>query len=144
MPVLAGLAIPTTSPNVPAAEALIKYLTDPKVQVTTLREVGFFPVVDVDFPGFVSPGIKAEGEAVAAQSAAPDALPSLLPQGLGGKSGDFSKVYRDTFTRIVLNGEDIATVLNEQKVALQAIMDETGAPCWPPDPDSGGQPCQVK
>ncbi len=144
MPVVAGLAIPTTSPNQAGAEALIKYLTDPKVQVTTLREVGFFPMVDVDFPGFVSPGVKAEGEAVAAQSGAPDALPSLLPQGLGAKSGDFSKVYRDTFTRIVLNGEDIATVLAEQKEVLQALMQETGAPCWPPDPDSGGQACQVQ
>lgn len=144
MPVLAGLAIPATSPNQKGAEALIVYMTEPKIQVTTLREVGFFPVVAVDFPGFVSPGVKAEGEAVAAQSAAPDALPALLPQGLGGKGGDFSKVYRDTFTRIVLNGEDIPTVLAEQKAVLQAIMDETGAPCWPPDPDSGGQACQVK
>ena len=144
MPVVAGLAIPTTSPNPAGAEALIKYLTEPKVQVTTLREVGFFPMVDVDFPGFVSPGVKAEGEAVGAQSAAPDALPSLLPQGLGGKSGDFSKVYRDTFTRIVLNGEDVRTVLDEQKAVLQALMNETGAPCWPPDADSAGKPCQVK
>ncbi len=144
MPVIAGLAIPTTSPNQAGAAALIKYMTEPKVQVTTLREVGFFPVVDVDFPGFVSPGVKAEGQAVGAQSAAPDALPSLLPQGLGGKGGDFNKVYRDTFTRIVLNGEDIRTVLDDEKAVLQAIMTETGAPCWPPDPDSAGQACQVK
>jgi len=44
----------------------------------------------------------------------------------------------------VLNGEDIQAVLAEQKTTLQAIMTETGAPCWSPDPDSGGQPCQVK
>mgnify|MGYP005867469027 FL=1 len=78
------------------------------------------------------------------QAASADALPALLPQGLGGKGGDFNKVYRDTFTRIVLNGEDINTVLAEEKVTLQAIMDETGAPCWAPDPDSGSQACQVK
>lgn len=144
MPVLAGLAIPVTSPNPEGAAALITYLTDPRVQVITLREVGFFPLVDVEFPGFVSPGIKAEGDAVAAQSAAPDALPSLLPQGLAAKGGDFNKVFRDTFTRIVLNGEDVAAVLAQQKSILQAIMDETGAPCWPPDPDSGGLACQVR
>ncbi|HEX9680071.1 MAG TPA: hypothetical protein VGA32_01360, partial [Anaerolineales bacterium] len=113
-------------------------------QVITLREVGFFPLVDVDFPGFVSPGIKAEGDAVAAQSASPDALPSLLPQGLAARGGDFNKVFRDTFTQIVLNGEDIATVLSEQGSVLQAIMDDTGAPCWPPDPDSGGLACQLR
>lgn len=144
MPVLAGLAIPVTTNNQTGAEALISYLTQPSVQIITLRENGFFPVVAVDYPGFVSPGIKMEGEAVTAQGASPVALPSLLPQGLGAKGGDFSKVYRDTFTRIVLNGEDINTVLAEQKVILQAIMDETGAPCWSPDPDSAGKACQVK
>jgi len=119
-------------------------MTESNTQIATLREVGFFPVVDVDYPGFVSPGVKLEGEAVTMQAGSPDALPALLPQGLGGKGGDFNKVFRDTFTRIVLNGEDITTVLGEQKTALQAIMTETGAPCWAPDPDSGGKPCQVK
>ena len=144
MPVIAGLAIPVTSNNQAGAEALIAYMTLPETQVTTLREVGFFPVVDVDYPGFVSPGVKLEGEAVTKQAGSPDALPALLPQGLGGKGGDFNKVFRDTFTRIVLNGEVIQTVLAEQKVVLQAIMNETGAPCWAPDPDSGGKACQVK
>jgi multiple sugar transport system substrate-binding protein len=144
MPVIAGLAIPVTTTNQAGAEALIEYLTQPKVQITTLREVGFFPVVEVEFPGFVSPGIRMEGEAVGKQAGAADALPALLPQGLGAKGGDFNKVFRDTFTRIVLNNEDVNTVLAEQKVILQSIMDETKAPCWAPDPDSGGQPCQVK
>ena len=144
MPVLAGLAIPVTTTNQEGAEALIEYLTLPATQVTTLREVGFFPVVDVDFPGFVSPGIKMEGEAVTKQAGAPDALPSLLPQGLGGRGGDFNKVFRDTFTRIVFNGEDINTVLADEKAVLQEIMTDTGAPCWAPDPDSAGQPCQVR
>lgn len=144
MPVLAGLAIPTSSPNPDSAQALIRYLTEPSVQVTTLREVGFYPVVQVDYPGFVSPGLKLQGEVVLKQTNAPDALPALLPQGLGAKGGDFNKVYRDTFTRIVLNGEDIRKVLDEHKPILQAIMNEAKAPCWSPDPDSGGQPCQVK
>lgn len=144
MPVIAGLAIPMTSNNAAGAEALIRYMTEPTTQITTLREVGFFPVVDIDYPGFVSPGVKLEGEAVTKQAASPDALPALLPQGLGGKGGDFNKVYRDTFTRIVLNGEDITAVLADEKTVLQAIMAETGAPCWAPDPDSGGKPCEVK
>ena len=144
MPVIAGLAIPVTSTNQAGAEALIAYLTEPQIQVTTLREVGFFPIVAVDYPGYVSPGIKLEGEAVTMQAGAPDALPALLPQGLADKGGDFNKVFRDAFTRIVLNGEDITTVLGEQKVVLQSILDATGAPCWSPDPDSAGKACQVK
>ena len=44
---------------------------------------------------------------------------------------------------IVLDGEDIATVLAEEGANLQALMDETGAPCWAPDPPSDG-PCPVQ
>lgn len=143
MPVIVGAGIPTTAPNRAGAEALIDYLTQPETQITILREIGFFPVVDVDFPGYVSVGIRLEGEAVAKQAAAPDALPALLPVGLGARGGEFNKVYRDTFTRIVLNNEDIATVLEEQGQLLQEILNDTGAPCWPPDPPSEGA-CQVK
>ena len=72
------------------------------------------------------------------------ALPSLLPIGLGTEGGNFNKVYRDTFTKIVRNGENIQTVLNEQGALLEAIFEKTGAPCWAPDPPSGEAPCKVK
>lgn len=143
MPVIVGAAIPVTAPNPTGAEALIAYLTEPDTQIAILREIGFFPVTDVDFPGYVSVGIRLEGEAVTKQASAPDALPALLPVGLGARGGEFNKIYRDTFTRIVLNGEDIPTVLNEQAALLQEILNDTGAPCWPPDPPSEGA-CQVK
>src|SRR5262249_40259736 len=42
MPVVAGLAIPKGSPDRAAAANLIDYLTRPDVQITTLREVGFY------------------------------------------------------------------------------------------------------
>lgn len=144
MPVIAGLAMPVTSNNVAGAEALIEYLTQPDTQVTTLREVGFFPMVDVEFPGFVSPGIRAQGDTVLKQANAPDSLPVLLPVGLGAKNGDFNKIFRDTFTAIVINDQDIAATLNTQKDVLNALMTEVNAPCWTPDPDSGGQPCQAR
>jgi multiple sugar transport system substrate-binding protein len=66
-----------------------------------------------------------------------------LPVGLGGKAGEFNKVNRDTLERIVLKGEDIEKVLREEAAKLQAILNETGAACWPPDPPSTG-PCQVR
>ncbi|RLC71157.1 MAG: carbohydrate ABC transporter substrate-binding protein, partial [Chloroflexi bacterium] len=50
---------------------------------------------------------------------------------------------RDAFTRIVIDGEDIETVLVEEAEKLQTLLNETGAPCWPPDPPSKGA-CQVK
>lgn len=144
MPVIAGLGIPMTAPNVAGAEALIEFLTQPDTQITTLREVGFFPMVDVEFPGFVTPGIRAQGEVVLKQANAPDALAVLLPVGLGPKNGDFNKIFRDTFTAIVINDEDISATLASQKSVLNALMLEVGAPCWAPDPDSNGQPCQAK
>ncbi len=143
MPVITGLAIPKGAPNRAGAESLIAYLTQSDTQITTLREVGFFPVVDVAIPADLPAGIRLEAAGVTKQSAAKDALPSLLPVGLGGKGGEFNKVYLDTFTRIVLKGEDIAKVLDEQAKIMQAILDETKAPCWPPDPPSEGA-CKVK
>ncbi|HEC33786.1 MAG TPA: extracellular solute-binding protein, partial [Chloroflexi bacterium] len=83
MPVVVGLAMPVTAPNQEGGEALIEYLTRPEVQITTLREVGFFPVVDVAFPGYVAAGIRAQGEAVSQQAAASNAIPAMLPVGLG-------------------------------------------------------------
>ena len=66
----------------------------------------------------------------------------MLPVGLGPRSGEINNIYRNAFTRIVINGEDIETVLEEEAEHLQTLLNETGAPCWPPDPPSVG-PCQV-
>jgi multiple sugar transport system substrate-binding protein len=143
MPVIVGMAIPANAPNPEGAKAMIRYLIQDETQVQILREIGFFPVADVDFPGFVTVGVRMEGDAVALQAAAGNALPALLPVGLGDKGGEFNKIYRDVFTRIVLQGEDIPTVLAAEGTNLQNLMDATGAPCWPPDPASDG-PCQLK
>jgi multiple sugar transport system substrate-binding protein len=143
MPVLAGFGIPKGSPNRAGAEQVIEYLTQPPQQIATLRELAFFPVTSASVPTDLSPGIRLEADAVAKQSAARDAMPSLLPIGLGAKGGEFNKVYLDTFTRIVLKNEPIEQVLNEEGRTLQGIMDETKAGCWPPDPPSEG-PCKVK
>jgi multiple sugar transport system substrate-binding protein len=143
MPVLAGLAIPTDAPNREGAEQLIRYLTEPEQQITTLRENAFFPVVDAEIPEDLPPGVRLEAEAVQQQANAEDALPSLLPVGLGARGGEFNKVYLDTFQQIVLQNQPVEQVLEQQAGILQGILDETGAGCWPPDPPSEG-PCQVE
>ena len=143
MAVVAGLSIAKGAPNRAGAEALIEYLTKPEVQVTTAAEVGFFPVVKVDLPATLNPGIKLEAAAVDKTQNAPDALVSFLPVGLGDKGGEFNKVYMDTFQRIVLRGEPVRAVLDSDADALKAIMTATGAPCWAPDPASTGA-CPVK
>ena len=83
-----------------------------------------------------------EAGAVAAQANSPDALPALLPVGLGDRGGEINQIYRNAFDRVVLNGEDVQAVLAEEGGNLQALMNETGAPCWAPDAPSDG-PCQV-
>ena len=138
MPVIVGVAIPKNAPNPEGAKEMIKYLLQDETQIHILREIGFFPVTDVEFPGFIPFGVRMEGEAVAKQAGSPDALPALLPVGLGARGGEINKIYRDAFRRIVLEGGDIKTVLAEEGDNLQNLLSETGAPCWPPDPPSDG------
>ena len=143
MPVVVGLGIPANAPNPDGAVALVEYLLQPETQGEVLKELGFFPVVaGVDFSE-LSAGVAAEAETVSAQAAAPDALPALLPVGLGDRGGEFSEIYKTTVNRIVLDGEDIETVLAEEAANLQALLDDTGAPCWPPDAASEGT-CQIE
>ena len=91
----------------------------------------------------ISAGLRAQSNAIKIMQGSPKALPALLPIGLGAEGGNFSTVYRDTFTRIVIRDENVQSVLNDQGAKLQAIMDKTGAPCWKPDPASNGA-CKVK
>ena len=143
MPVLAGVAIPRTAPDMDASKALVAYMLSPETQIATLRATNFFPVVDVELPEDLPPSVKAAGAAIAAMSGSPDANPGLLPAGLGDKGGDFNRVFVDSFERIVLAGQDIRAVLDDQKATLSAIMTETGAPCWAPDAPSEGA-CPVE
>ncbi len=144
MPVLAGLAIPKGAPDRAAAVSLIDYLTRPETQVTLLQEIGgFFPVVEASLGSSLPAGVRMAAEAVSAQAASPEAVPSLLPVGLGTLDGEFNRVYLDTFTRIVLRNQPVRPVLDQQAEALRRIMQQSGAPCWPPDQPSDGA-CPVR
>ncbi len=142
MPVIVGLGIPADAPNPEAGAAVIEYLTRPEIQGQVLSDLAFFPVVDGVDSSNLPVGVQIEADTVNAQANAPDALPALLPVGLGERGGEINQIFRNAFDRIVLNGEDIATVLNEEGENLQTLMNETGAPCWAPDP-AGDGPCQV-
>jgi len=79
-----------------------------------------------------------EADAIKAQSSSSDAVTTLLPVGLGSKGGDFNKVYLDSFTRIVVKGEPVQTVLEDEAKILQGVLNDTKAPCWAPDPAGSG------
>lgn len=142
MPVLAGIAVPSTAPDMEQSMALVSYMLKPETQIATLRATNFFPVLETTLPDDMPPSVKASGPAIAAMTGAPDALPALLPMGLGDKGGQFNQVYIDTFERIILGGQDIRSVLDEQAETLRALMVEANAPCWAPDAASDG-PCPV-
>jgi multiple sugar transport system substrate-binding protein len=142
MPVIAGMAIPETAPDPEESVRLLDYMLEPETQVATLRATNFFPVVEVELPEDMPPSVLAAGEAIQRMTSAEDALPALLPVGLGDLGGQFNQVYVDTFERIVLAGQDIRSVLDEQGAALARIVEEAGAPCWAPDEASDG-PCPV-
>jgi multiple sugar transport system substrate-binding protein len=143
MPVIAGLGIPNDAPNPEAAAALIDYLTQPQTQARILSELAFFPVVGGVDTSNLPGGVALEAAAVEATVNAEDALPALLPVGLGARGGEINDIFKAAFNRVVLDKEDVTTVLEEEAAILQALMDETGAPCWAPDPPSEG-PCQVE
>jgi len=143
MPVVVGLGIPFTSPNPVGAEGLLKFLLMPETQARVLQDLAFFPVVGGVDTSNLPAGVAIEAGAVEAQAASADALPALLPVGLGDRGGEINEIYRNAFSRIVLNGEDIQTVLDQEGAALQTLLNETGAPCWPPDAPSEGA-CQLQ
>ena len=143
MPVVAGVAVPTTAPDMASSKELVSYMLKPETQIATLKATNFFPVIDVELPDDLPAAVQISGAAIAAQSGSADANPGLLPVGLGELGGKFSQVYTDTFERIILAGQDVRAVLDEQAEALRAVMDEAGAPCWAPDEPSEGA-CPVE
>lgn len=142
MPVLAGLSIPTWAPNPDGGRELIRYLLQPEQQSATLTAVAFFSVLTGELPGDLPPAIQAEQEAIAAQLGSDNALPALLPIGLGDQGGAYNQVFKDAFQQIVVENGDPVTVLGSQAAALQEVLDTAGAECWFPDPESDGT-CQV-
>jgi multiple sugar transport system substrate-binding protein len=143
MPVIAGIGIPKTAPDMDKSKALVAYMMKPETQIATLRATNFFPVVDVTLPDDMPNSVKQSGPAIAAMTGAADALPALLPIGLGDLGGKFNQVYTDTYERIVLGGQDVRAVLDEQAQTLKGLIDQAKAPCWAPDAASDG-PCPVE
>jgi multiple sugar transport system substrate-binding protein len=142
-PVVAGLAIPKTSPNKKGAEQLIDYLTRASNQVKTTNVLAFFPTVSgAKVQSGSQPGLAAEAQVTAKLTSASGTVPAQLPVGLGAQGTPFDNVYNTTFERIVLRNENIQTVLEDEAAKLQQLLNQAGAPCWPPDKPSSG-PCKI-
>jgi len=125
--VAVGLAIPVSAPQKDNAIKLIEYLTRPDVQVTVLENVGFFPTVK-EAEGVIPAGpLKILAKGVLTQSAAADSIMVMIPS-LGPKGGDFTALYRDVFTKVVIEKRDIELTLKGVAAKLRAIFEEIGVP----------------
>lgn len=143
MAVLTGLAIPKGAADQETARRLIRALSEPSVQLDVLRANAFLPTVDAATPTGLKPALLLAADAVARQQEAEDAILSLPPVGLGTRDGEMSKVFKDSFQSIILGGADIRSTLDSQAKVLSNLLREVKAPCWAPDPDSGGAVCEV-
>lgn len=142
MPVVGGLGISAASENPDAMKEMIRLWMSDQGQQTISTATGFFGTTAAAAEADLSPAGKIQAETGALVANQPNGVTALLPVGLGDRSGEFSKIYRDTFTEIVIGGKDPQEVLDAQTPILQELLDDTGAPCWSPDPVSDG-PCQI-
>ena len=144
MPVIAGLGILNTSDNPEGAKELIRHFLQPETQARTLEAVAFFPVLTVDVPADVGPGLQAELDAVTKQAASADALVSQLPVGLGEQGQAYNDAFQDALKWIIINGQPAAEFLGGSAgPLLQSVLDTAGAECWAPDPVTEDAVCQV-
>lgn len=139
--VLTGLGIPKGAPESDVAQKVIAALSRPSAQLELLRANAFFPTVRADLPGDLTPAIKLEADAIQRQRTSADALVALPPVGLGTREGEVSKVFKDTFQSIVLDGANIRSTLDSQSKVMNQLLAEINVSCWPPDPP--GSPCEV-
>ena len=126
--VINGLGIPVGAKNTAAAWKLIDYFTQPEVQVKVLQGTGFFPTT-YEATSYVPAGsLKLLAEAVAKQAGSSDSIVSLLPIGLGTRSGEFVPIYTTAFQSIVVQGKPIDDTLKQQEGFLLKLFKETNAP----------------
>lgn len=143
MAVVLGLGIPKGANHAKEAREVIRGMSRPDIQIELLRHNSFFPTVEAKIPRNLPPAIRLESDAVRAQQESSDAIMSLPPVGLGQRDGEMSKIFRDAFSAIVLDGADIRGTLDDQAKNMQTILDELKVPCWAPDPVEADQTCEV-
>ncbi|HHT73295.1 MAG TPA: extracellular solute-binding protein [Firmicutes bacterium] len=125
--VLTGIGVTKGSENFDAAMELIKYLTSPDVQVKVLEGTGFFPTTLEAVDHIPDGPEKILADAVSRQAASPDAIVSLLPVGLGGRTGEFVPLYVDTYQAIVVMNRPIQETLDAQWALLKDLFESMGA-----------------
>ena len=131
--VLAGLAIPKSSPDKESAARLIEYLTRPDVQIKILEGVGFLPVIKEADQHLGQGPMKIITTGINGQMGCGDIKIATIPKGLGPRSGEFIRIYREAFREIVIKNRPIGSVLERKGKELRRLFSETDAPLPAPD-----------
>lgn len=143
MPVVSGLSVPREAKAFEDQTILIDYLTQPTIQNRTLRETGFFPVIESGENRDIPQYLRELGAAVKEQADSPASIPTLLPIGLGERGNDYNRLFMLAFSGIVLEGADMQKTLDSNAAELQRIVIEKNAKCWLPDV-SDERPCRLE
>jgi ABC-type sugar transport system, periplasmic component len=143
MTVISGLSIPKDVQEPGNLSPLIDYLTRPEIQLRTLKETGFFPVVSFSSQKEIPKNLQALFSTVQEQTSSPKSVLTLVPAGLGNQGNDYNSIFMLTFSEIVLDNKDIQIVLNNNAKQLQSIIDKQNAKCWLPDV-SEERPCKIE
>ncbi len=131
--VLVGLGITSYSDRKAEAMKLIKFLLSREIQKRMLEGTGFMPVIsNVKFEEGGSPTALIYA-GVSDQSRKSDLIVSFIPGGLGQRSGEFTKIYRDTFREVILKQKNPSRVLKIYGKRLKELYRETGARLPYPD-----------
>ena len=127
MPVIVGMAIPKNAPNAAGARRSCSTCCESAPRRRCCHR-GILPGRPWQ-PVQEHLTRAARGSGRSAQAAEGEGRRSgVAPGRIGAEGGNFNKIYIDTFTRIVRNGENIQTVLNEQGALLQQIFDRPEPP----------------
>lgn len=130
MLVLVGVVILIIVFDMDVLKVLIEYMLVFEIQIVILWVINFFFVVDVDLFDDLLLVVVVVGDVIVKMSGVVDVNFGLLFVGLGDKGGDFNCVFVDSFECIVLVGQDICIVLDDQKGMFEVIMQEIGVVCW--------------
>ena len=139
MPVVAGIAVPTTAPDPEASMALVSYMLEPATQIATLRATNFFPVVDVELPGDMPASVQASGQGDRAAIGRARRQPGA-PARRAGRSRRTVQpgLHRHLRAHRARRPADPRGARQARPRSLRRIVTEAGAPCWAPDAASEG------
>ena len=125
--VLAGLGVPIGGPS-PQERKLIEYLVSPRIQSMTLKLLGFLPAAPVGALRDLPSGLRDLVTTARRQDSGENSLAARLPPVPQDMTREFDLIYMLAFSRIVLRGVSMDSVLKAQDAQLKSLLRESTSP----------------